>query len=100
MTFLLLLACASPPPPLVTTTDTGPSTTASADTCPGPYGGVYDEVWELFQADYPYFDYKVIDWHALRETCRPGACVAGESYASFLDDTLTCLLEPLGDHHV
>ncbi len=61
---------------------------------------LFDEVWEIMQAEYPYFEHKGVDWHALRTTCRPSVQPLDSSYATWRDEAMDCLLAPLVDYHV
>jgi hypothetical protein len=60
--------------------------------------GRFDAFWSTFDREYSYFDYKHIDWNALRDQFRPRAAAA-----SSMDELVSILKEmvaPLRDVHV
>jgi len=73
---------------------------SDTDTAPGPYANLFDEVWQILQDEYPYMDYKSIDWLALRDECRPLAAAQDATYDIWLTQAMDCLLAPLADYHV
>lgn len=54
---------------------------------------LFDEVWETFDANYSYFDYKDINWDAVRENDRPrfSQALEPEPFAAELGNVLTVL---------
>jgi len=80
--------------------DTDVDSDADTDTVPGPYEGLFDEVWQILQDEYPYMDHKSVDWHALGDTCRPLVESADANYDIWLTQAMDCLLGPLADYHV
>lgn len=58
----------------------------------------FDNLWSTFDQQYAYFDYKGIDWPALREEFRPKAAQAGTQDA--LNAVLVAMLGRLRDTHV
>jgi carboxyl-terminal processing protease len=45
------------------------------------FGAQFDSLWSTFDREYSYFDYKHIDWNALRTTYRPRAVAAADQTA-------------------
>ncbi len=43
---------------------------------PADFAAQFDSLWSTFDREYSYFDYKRIDWNALRATFRPRAIAA------------------------
>jgi hypothetical protein len=80
--------------------DTDVDSDADTDTAPGPYAALFDEVWQILQDEYPYMDYKSIDWHALGDECRAIASGDDATYDIWLNQAMDCLLGPLADYHV
>jgi hypothetical protein len=70
------------------------------DTVPGPYANLFDEVWQILQDEYPYMDYKTINWHTLRDQCRPLVAGPDATYDIWINEAMDCLLSPLADYHV
>jgi hypothetical protein len=61
---------------------------------------LFQEVWTVLDATYPYFDYKEIDWLALHDKCRELVCEERHDYDDFIGPAADCLLAPLADEHV
>ena len=59
---------------------------------------VFDEVWELFQRRYAFFDVRGVDWQAARARYRPLAQAARTDEELFA--VLSLMLGELGDGHV
>ncbi|WNI30660.1 S41 family peptidase [Streptomyces sp. ITFR-6] len=58
----------------------------------------FDVFWQSFEENYPFFDAKGVDWHAVRETYRPkvhATTTRDELFALFSD-----MVKPLYDAHV
>jgi carboxyl-terminal processing protease len=72
---------------------TGPSTVPPAD-----FAAQFDSLWSTFDRDYSYFDYKQIDWDALRTTFQPQAIAAADQrgFIAVIRD----MLGRLHDQHV
>jgi hypothetical protein len=62
------------------------------------FASQFDSLWTTFDRQYSYFDYKHIDWNALRERFRPMAIAAGDQ-ASFIG-VVREMLAALHDQHV
>jgi Peptidase family S41/Tricorn protease C1 domain len=45
---------------------------------PADFAAQFDSLWSTFDREYSYFDYKRIDWNALRAAFRPRAIAAGD----------------------
>ena len=58
----------------------------------------FDFLWNTFDQQYPYFDYKGVDWNALRSTYRPQALAASGDQQ--LAATIGQMLGNLNDLHV
>ncbi|MCG2584938.1 S41 family peptidase [Massilia sp. TS11] len=58
----------------------------------------FDALWKKFDEEYTYFDYKQIDWNALRASYRPQALAAADT-AAWLQ-TVGAMLGQLHDAHV
>ncbi|MFZ5478322.1 MAG: S41 family peptidase [Myxococcota bacterium] len=100
----MLIACAPNVTNETDTRDVAPkddtaATTDTGDECTGGYAGLFDEVWDVFQATYPYFELKGVDWHAQRAACRPDMCDPDTTYRKFVNQGMDCLLSPLADYH-
>jgi len=71
---------------------------SKSPTAPSPpaadFGAQFDSLWSTFDREYSYFDYKHIDWNALRTTYRPRALAAGDQ-AAFI----AVVREMLGNLH-
>src|SRR5688572_31434768 len=61
---------------------------------------LFEEVWSILDATYPYFDYKEVDWLALHDECRERVCEERHDYEDFIGPAADCLLKPLADYHV
>jgi len=61
---------------------------------------LFEEVWSILDATYPYFDYKGIDWPALHDECRELVCEERHDYEDFIGPAADCLLAPLRDDNV
>jgi hypothetical protein len=72
---------------------TGPSTVPPAD-----FAAQFDSLWSTFDREYSYFDYKQIDWDALRTTFRPQAIAAADQLG--LIAVIREMLGRLHDQHV
>src|SRR5436190_6787734 len=83
---LVLSACGSSHSP------TSPSAPAA------DFGAQFDWLWTTFDREYSYFDYKHIDWNALRDTYRPRA-IAADGQAAFIA-VIKEMLGQLHDLHV
>jgi len=68
---------------------TAPSTIPSAD-----FASQFDSLWSTFDREYSYFDYKHIDWNAMRVAYRPRAIAAGDQ-----DAFISVVREMLGELH-
>ena len=60
--------------------------------------GRFDAFWSTFDRDYSYFDYKQVDWNALRDEFRPRAAAA--TSMDELVSILKAMVGPLRDVHV
>jgi hypothetical protein len=58
------------------------------------FGAQFDSLWNTFDREYSYFDYKQIDWNALRTTFRPGAIAAADQ-----NGFIAVIREMLGQLH-
>jgi hypothetical protein len=58
----------------------------------------FDSLWNRFDKDYSYFEYKHVDWHASYVSFRPSAQTA--SSMNDLVEVLQSMLSPLRDGHV
>ena len=62
------------------------------------FAAQFDSLWNTFDQQYSYFDYKHIDWNALRDRFRPMAIAAGDQ-ASFIS-VVREMLSTLHDQHL
>ena len=62
------------------------------------FASQFDSLWNTFDREYSYFDYKRIDWDALKTTYRPRAIAASEQ--SMFIAVIRELLAQLHDQHV
>lgn len=84
---------------VVALTSCGGSSSPSAPTPPGSdFAAQFDSLWNTFDQQYSYFDYKHIDWNALRDRFRPMAIAAGDQ-TSFIN-VVRQMLSALHDQHV
>jgi hypothetical protein len=65
---------------------------------PADFSAQFDSLWTTFDREYSYFEYKRIDWEALRTTYRPRA-VAAPDHAGFIF-VIREMLAHLHDLHV
>ena len=61
-------------------------------------GAQFDSLWSTFDREYSYFDYKRIDWNALKDRFRPMAIAAGDQ-VGFIG-VVREMLSALHDQHV
>jgi hypothetical protein len=71
---------------------TGPSAPAT------DFGAQFDSLWTTFDREYSYFDYKRIDWNALRDAYRPRAIAAADQFGFI--SVVREMLGTLHDQHV
>ena len=84
---------------VVALTSCGGSSSPSAPSPPSSdFAAQFDSLWNTFDQQYSYFDYKHIDWNALRERFRPMAIAAGDQ-AAFIG-VVRQMLSALHDQHV
>ena len=83
----LVLACNSKNSP------TSPSAIPSAD-----FASQFDALWTTFDREYSYFDYKHIDWNALRTAYRPRAIASTDQFGFI--GVIREMLGQLHDLHV
>jgi Peptidase family S41/Tricorn protease C1 domain len=77
----------------------GSSRSPTAPSAPSAdFAAQFDSLWSTFDREYSYFDYKKIDWNALRTTFRPRA-IASTDQAGFIG-VLREMLAHLHDLHV
>ena len=70
---LLLLVCVSP------ASGCGSSKSPTAPSPPAAdFGAQFDSLWNTFDREYSYFEYKRIDWNALNAAFRPRAIAAAD----------------------
>jgi hypothetical protein len=93
LAFLATLVCACGGGSLTSPTATPPGAPSPTD-----YAGQFDSLWTTFDQNYSYFDYKQIDWNALRTEFRPRAASAGSE--TELVTILQQMLGRLHDQHV
>ena len=62
------------------------------------FGAQFDSLWSTFDREYSYFEYKHIDWNALKDRFRPMAIAAGDQ-VSFIG-VVRQMLSALHDQHV
>src|SRR5262249_5565483 len=74
-----------------------PSLTDPAGSSQEQYGEAFDIMWNAFDSKYPYFDYKQIDWNAIRAQYRSAAASAATT-DEFLG-VVRSALAPLRDEH-
>jgi hypothetical protein len=65
---------------------------------PADFAAQFDSLWTTFDREYSYFDYKQIDWNALRTTYRPRAIAAADQIG--LIGVIREMLGHLHDLHV
>jgi hypothetical protein len=65
---------------------------------PADFSAQFDSLWMTFDREYSYFDYKQIDWNALRTSFRPRA-IAANDQAGFIS-VIREMLGHLHDLHV
>src|SRR5262245_45747743 len=65
---------------------------------PADFGAQFDSLWTTFDREYSYFDYKGIDWNALKTAYRPRAIAASDQLAFIA--VLREMLGRLHDIHV
>jgi hypothetical protein len=65
---------------------------------PADFAAQFDSLWNTFDREYSYFDYKHIDWNALRTTYRPRATAAADQ-SGFIG-VIREMLRNLHDLHV
>lgn len=82
---VILSACGGSP--------SAPTPVPSAD-----FAAQFDSLWTTFDQQYSYFDYKSIDWNAIRERFRPQAVAAGDQVAFV--NVIQQMLSTLHDLHV
>jgi hypothetical protein len=89
-------ACQLDPPP-----DDGialpPNPDAGCDDKAAKPEKLFEEVWSILDATYPYFDYKQIDWQAQHDACLEEVCEPEHEYEDFIGSGMDCLLAPLSD---
>jgi Peptidase family S41/Tricorn protease C1 domain len=84
---------------IVTLGSCGGSKSPSSPSPPGSdFAAQFDSLWNTFDQQYSYFDYKHIDWNALKDRFRPMAIAAGDQ-ASFIG-VVRQMLSALHDQHV
>jgi hypothetical protein len=77
----------------------GSRSPSAAPSTPGSdFAAQFDSLWNTFDQQYSYFDYKHIDWNALRDRFRPMAIAAGDQ-AGFIA-VVRQMLSALHDQHV
>lgn len=76
----------------------GSSSPAGPSPPSADFASQFDSLWTTFDQQYSYFDYKHIDWNALRDRFRPMAIAAGDQ-ASFIS-VVREMLSTLHDQHV
>src|SRR5215475_6729780 len=74
------------------------SSPTSPSVPPADFAAQFDSLWTTFDREYSYFDYKGIDWSALRDTYRPRAIAAADQ-AGFIA-VIREMLGRLHDQHV
>ena len=65
---------------------------------PADFSAQFDSLWSTFDREYSYFDYKQIDWNALRTTFRPRAIAAADQIGFI--GVIREMLGHLHDSHV
>jgi len=84
---------------VVALTSCGGSSSPSAPSPPSSdFAAQFDSLWTTFDQQYSYFDYKHIDWNALKDRFRPMAIAAGDQ-TSFIG-VVQQMLSALHDQHV
>jgi hypothetical protein len=77
---------------------TGATRVAATGTAPTSFVAQFDGLWERFDALYPSFDYKGVDWSAQRAQFR-GRALQARSQAELIS-IVAEMLEPLRDLHI
>jgi hypothetical protein len=85
-------------PPVVAPHAPVPHATSRSSPAALPYVAQFDSLWSRFDAVYPSFGYKQIDWHAQRARFRPRAERARSQ--DELVAVLLAMLAPLRDLHI